>query len=141
VGTAVARRELGLPGRTVLFCGDGAFTYSVGELEVMRRLNLPVTAVILNNRALGWIKHIQEFALSDYLSVDFCDIDFSMVAKGFGIPSWRVTVPAELSEALRTAGSQAGPALIEVVTDPIETPVLSIAEHRAAPQGHFRGEL
>jgi acetolactate synthase-1/2/3 large subunit len=141
VGTAVARRELGLSGRTVLFCGDGAFTYSVGELEVMRRLNLPVTAVILNNRALGWIKHIQEFALSDYLSVDFCDIDFSLVAKGFGIPSWRVTVPAELSEALCIAGSQAGPALIEVVTDPIETPVLSIAEHRAAPQGHFRGEL
>ena len=141
VGTAVARRELGLPGRTVLFCGDGAFTYSVGELEVMRRLNLPVTAVILNNRTLGWIKHIQEFALSDYLSVDFCDIDFSLVAKGFGIPSWRVTVPAELDEALRTAGSQPGPALIEVVTDPIETPVLSIAEQRAAPQGHFRGEL
>ena len=141
VGTAVARRELGLPGRTVLFCGDGAFTYSVGELEVMRRLNLPVTAVILNNRTLGWIKHIQEFALSDYLSVDFCDIDFSLVAKGFGIPSWRVTAPAELDEALRTAGSQRGPALIEVVTDPIETPVLSIAEHRAAPRGHFRGEL
>ena len=110
----------------MLFCGDGAFTYSLGELEVMRRLDLPVTAVILNNRTLGWIKHIQEFALDDYVSVDFCDIDFSQVAKGFGIPSWRVTAPAELGEALRTAGSQTGPALIEVVTDPSETPVLSI---------------
>ena len=141
VGAAVARRELGLSGRTVLFCGDGAFTYSVGELEVMRRLNLPVTAVILNNRTLGWIKHIQEFALDDYVSVDFGDIDFSQVAKGFGIPSWRVREPAELDEALRAAGSQSGPALVEVVSDPTETPVLSIAEHRAAPQGQFRGEL
>ena len=96
VGAAVARRELGLPGRTVLFCGDGAFAYSVGELEVMRRLELPVTAVILNNRTLGWIKHIQEFALDDYLSVDFCDVDFSQVAKGFGVPAWRVTTPEEL---------------------------------------------
>lgn len=141
VGAAVARRELNLPGRTVLFCGDGAFTYSLGELEVMRRLALPVTAVILNNRTLAWIKHIQEFVLDDYVSVDFCDIDFSQVAKGFGVPSWRVQAPAELGEALRAAASTAGPALVEVITDPTETPVLSIAEHRAAPQGHFRGEL
>jgi acetolactate synthase I/II/III large subunit len=141
VGTAVARRELGLGGRTVLFCGDGAFTYSLGELEVMRRLELSVTAVILNNRTLGWIKHIQEFALDDYVSVDFCDIDFAQVAKGFGIPAWRVTAPGELGEALRMAASQTGPALIEVITDPTETPVLSIAAHRAAPGGRFRGEL
>jgi acetolactate synthase I/II/III large subunit len=141
VGAAVARRELGLPGRTVLFSGDGAFAYSVAELEVMRRLELPITAVILNNRTLAWIKHIQEFALDDYVSVDFCDVDFSQVAKGFGVPAWRVSTPAQLDEALRAAGSASGPALIEVLTDPTETPVLSIAEHRARPRGHFEGEM
>jgi thiamine pyrophosphate-dependent acetolactate synthase large subunit-like protein len=52
-----------------------------------------------------------------------------------------VTKPAELDEALRAARSQSGPALVEVVSDPSETPVLSIAEHRAAPQDQFRGEL
>ena len=121
--------------------GDGAFAYSVAELEVMRRLELPVTAVILNNRTLGWIKHIQEFALDDYLSVDFCDVDFSQVAKGFGVPAWRVSTPEQLDEALRAAGATAGPALVEVVTDPTETPVLSISEHRAAPRRPFQGEL
>ena len=141
VGAAVARRELDLPGRTVLFSGDGAFAYSVAELEVMRRLELPVTAVILNNRTLAWIKHIQEFALDDYVSVDFCDVDFSQVARGFGVAAWRVTTPEELDEALRAAGSANGPALVEVVTDPTETPVLSISEHRAAPRGQLQGEM
>jgi thiamine pyrophosphate-dependent acetolactate synthase large subunit-like protein len=125
----------------VLFAGDGAFAYSVAELEVMRRLELPVTAVILNNRTLAWIKHIQEFALADYVSVDFCDVDFSQVARGFGVPAWRVTTPDELSEALRAAGSASGPALVEVVTDPTETPVLSIAQHRSTPRGQFEGEM
>ena len=121
--------------------GDGAFAYSVGELEVMRRLQLPITAVILNNRTLGWIKHIQEFALDDYVSVDFSDVDFSQVARGFGVPAWRVTTPEELEPALSAAASTSGPALIEVVTDQTETPVLSISEHRSAPQGRFQGEL
>lgn len=141
VGAAVARREAGLAGRTVLFAGDGAFAYSVGELEVMRRLQLPITAVILNNSTLGWIKHIQEFALDDYVSVDFSDVDFSQVARGFGVPAWRVTTPEELEPALSAAASTSGPALVEVVTDQTETPVLSISEHRSAPQGRFQGEL
>ena len=136
VGAAVARRELDLPGRTVLFSGDGAFAYSVAELEVMRRLELPVTAVILNNRTLAWIKHIQEFALDDYVSVDFCDVDFSQVARGFGVAGLAGDARRRSSsEALRAAGSANGPALVEVVTDPTETPVLSISEHRAAPRG------
>lgn len=141
VGATVARRELQLPGRTILFCGDGAFTYSLGELEVMRRLALPITAVILNNRTLAWIRHIQEFTFDEYVSVDFSDVNFSQVAQGFGVPAWRVNRPEELGEALLAAEATAGPALIEVVSDPSETPVLSIAEHRAAPHGHFRGEL
>ena len=97
--------------------------------------------MILNNRTLAWIKHIQEFALDDYLSVDFSDVDFSQVAKGFGVPAWRVSTPEQLDEALRAAGATAGPALVEVVTDPTETPVLSISEHRAAPRGQFQGEM
>jgi acetolactate synthase I/II/III large subunit len=141
VGAAVARRELELGGRTVLFSGDGAFAYSLGELEVMRRLSLPVTSVILNNSTLGWIKHIQEFTLSDYLSVDFCDVDFSRVAEGFGVPAWRVTEPDQLHEALRSSESVDGPCLIEVVSDETETAVLSIAEQRARPGGGFQGEL
>ena len=141
MGAAVARREAELNGRVVLFSGDGAFVYSLGELEVMRRLSLPITAVILNNSTLGWIKHIQEFTMDDCLSVDFCDVDFAQVAKGFGVPAWRVGEPAELSDALGAAAAVAGPCLIEVVIDETETPVLSISEHRASPRGQFRGEL
>jgi acetolactate synthase-1/2/3 large subunit len=141
VGAAVARRELGHPGRTVLFSGDGAFAYSVGELEVMRRLRLPVTAVVLNNRTLGWIKHIQEFTLDDYVSVDFADVDFAQVATGFGVPAWRVDQPDDLPAALEAAAAADGPALLDIRTDETETAVLSIAEHRSRPDGRFQGEL
>ncbi len=36
--------------------GDGSFGLSVGELETIVRLRLPVTLVVINNASYGWIK-------------------------------------------------------------------------------------
>lgn len=121
IGAALAR-----PGRRILhFAGDGGFGYSVQELEVMVRLNLPIVSIILNNDTLGWIKHIQKSRYQErYISCDFNHIDFETVARGFGVRSYTAASLADISEIMAVESSPQGPALFDVGIDPWETPVL-----------------
>lgn len=121
IGAALAR-----PGRRILhFAGDGGFGYSVQELEVMARLNLPIVSIILNNDTLGWIKHIQKSRYQErFISCDFNHIDFETVARGFGVRSYTAASLADISQIMSAEASPRGPALVDVGIDPWETPVL-----------------
>jgi acetolactate synthase-1/2/3 large subunit len=122
IGSALAT---GKSHRVLLFAGDGGFAYSVQELEVMSRLQLPVIAVIFNNDTLGWIKHIQRNRFKNgYISTDFRHVDFSTVAQGFGARGYVVHTTTDLHAALERERFPEGPAVIDVNTDQWETPVL-----------------
>ena len=111
--------------RAFCFAGDGGFSYSMQELEVMKRFNLPVVNVVLNNDVLGWIKHVQrDFYKEKYISTDFTHVDFATVAKGFGVRSYSVQTAEELAEALTQEAAPDGPALIDVISDQWESPIL-----------------
>ena len=58
-------------GRIVGVMGDGSFGLSVGELETLARLDLPVTLIVLNNANYGWIKAGQKAHGGKYYNVDF----------------------------------------------------------------------
>jgi acetolactate synthase I/II/III large subunit len=97
------------------------------EMEVMTRFKLPILTIILNNDTLGWIKHVQrDHYDQNYISTDFSHIDFSVVAKGFGLRSYRVTDLAGLRECLDKEKNPQGPALIEVISDQWSSPVQSL---------------
>jgi acetolactate synthase-1/2/3 large subunit len=111
--------------RVLLFAGDGGFAYSVQELEVMARLELPVVAVLFNNDALAWMKHVEKKRLDGrYISTDFRHVDFATVARGFGASGYTVRTSAELAAALAQERTPKGPAVIDVATDQWSTPVL-----------------
>ena len=111
--------------RVLHFAGDGGFSFSLQEMEVMNRLNLPVVSIIFNNDILGWIKHVQQKRYGqNFISTDFSHIDFAAVAKGFNVRSYRVNTLGELDEALGRERRPDGPALIDMRTDQWETPVL-----------------
>ena len=56
-GIEGARRR----GRTACLAGDGAWAYSLGEIETCAPDGtLPVISVVLNNSTLGWIKHARQ---------------------------------------------------------------------------------
>ncbi|MGH9174887.1 MAG: thiamine pyrophosphate-binding protein, partial [Vicinamibacterales bacterium] len=83
--------------RTVGLMGDGSFGMSVGELETISRLNLPITLLHFNNGCFGWIKELQHlYHERRYFSVDFNPVDYSAIARGFGLRAWQVTDPADL---------------------------------------------
>ena len=115
--------------RILHFAGDGGFSYSVQELEVMVRLKLPVVTILLNNDTLAWIKHVQkDYYAGQYISTDFCHVDFATVAQGFGARGYTVNSTDDLSSCLALENSPQGPAVIEVITDQWETPVLKYSQ-------------
>ena len=52
--------------------------------------------------------------------MDFSPTDHARIASGYGVASWRVEDPAELGTVLRQALEHGGPALVDVVTQPLE---------------------
>jgi acetolactate synthase-1/2/3 large subunit len=120
--------------RVLLFAGDGGFAYSVQELEVMSRLQLPVVALLFNNDTLGWVKHIQRKRFKDvYISTDFRHVDFSAVARGFGARGYAVRTTKDLHAALERESSPEGPSVIDIITDQWETPVLRSSSMAGEP--------
>lgn len=111
--------------RVVAVTGDGALGYVVQELETAARYGFPVTTVVLNNAMLGYQKHYEEMRYGRSFQCDLLDTDFARVAKGFACASERVSDPARLHEALRTALLVEGPSLVDVVVDPGARPPLT----------------
>ena len=111
--------------RVVGMTGDGSFGMSVGELETISRLGLPITIIQCSNGSFGWIKELQHLYHDDrYFSVDFNTVDYAAIARGFGMEAAHVSEPADLASALRRALAADGPYFLDVATEsPItETP-------------------
>ncbi|MEZ5844773.1 MAG: thiamine pyrophosphate-binding protein [Hyphomicrobiaceae bacterium] len=109
--------------------GDGSFGFSVGELETVVRLGLPVKMVVFSNAVYGWIKAGQRAGFGErYFSVDFSRTDHAAVAAAYGVKSSRVEDPRQLETALREAIAHDGPALIDVIAQPLNEARAPVSE-------------
>lgn len=106
---------------TACICGDGAFQMNIQELEWVKRENLPVKIMVMNNEALGMIRHLQR----DYFDClfagttdgcGFASCDFSKVAAAYGIPSCRMHCEDVKEEAPQFMEGQ-GSKLLEVMLE------------------------
>lgn len=106
---------------TACICGDGAFQMNIQELEWVKRENLPVKIMVMNNEALGMIRHLQR----DYFDClfagttdgcGFASCDFSKVAAAYGIPSCRMHCEDVKEEAPQFMEGP-GPKLLEVMLE------------------------
>jgi acetolactate synthase-1/2/3 large subunit len=103
--------------RVYCFVGDGGLNMSLGELETVSRLGLPITVVVFNDSTLSLIKAKQKaHGHGGSAAVRYSRTDFAAVAAGMGIPSATVSVEAELQAALVT--SDGGPQLLDVRVHP-----------------------
>jgi acetolactate synthase I/II/III large subunit len=125
MGAHIARPQV----KTVAVMGDGSFGMCVGELETAVRLKLPITFIVIANAVYGWIKAGQKTGYSQrYFSVDFGVTDHARVAEAFGVKSWRVTQPAELSGVLKKALASDGPTLVDIVCQPLHEAKAPVSE-------------
>jgi acetolactate synthase-1/2/3 large subunit len=94
--------KLAGPSRTVVaLCGDGGFYMSVHELSTSIQEGAPVIVCILNDMALGTIKHRQRDSYGGrFISVDLKNPDFAAVAEAFGCIGLEARTPLQLRRAL-----------------------------------------
>lgn len=99
------------------FVGDGSFQMVLPILPAAAENGLAVTWCVLDDRALGSIKDLQEYRLGErYLATSFeFQPDFAQVAEGCGCYGENVTEPGEIEAAFTRAleaNAQGRPAVL-----------------------------
>jgi pyruvate dehydrogenase (quinone)/pyruvate oxidase len=120
IAAAIAHPER----QVVAFVGDGGLSMLLGELATCVKYQLDIKIVVIKNNLLGQIKWEQMVFLGNPEYVcDLQPIDFAMVARGFGIPSFTIDDPAQCHTLMTQAMGMKGPVLVEAVVDPHEPPM------------------
>lgn len=122
--------QIGRPNAKVICAtGDGSFGMSVGELETMKRLNLPITILVFSNSVFGWIKAGQKSGFgARYFSVDFSRTDHAAVAAAYGIKSFTASDPSDLGAILKKAINFDGPTLVDIISEPLQDTAAPVSE-------------
>ncbi|MDG3086745.1 acetolactate synthase 2 catalytic subunit [Vibrio hannami] len=99
IGAKVARPE----DESILITGDGSFMMNVQELGTIKRRNVPVKIVLLNNQRLGMVRQWQSLFFDGRYSETILDDnpDFVALAASFGIPGKTITRKEEVEPALK----------------------------------------
>ena len=119
--------------RVVGMTGDGSFGMSVGELETVTRLGLPIVIIQCSNGSFGWIKELQHLYHDDrYFGVDFNPVDYAAIARGFGFRADQVTDPDDVERAVRNAVDDGRPYFLDIVTESPVTETPPVAAWTAA---------
>ena len=99
--------------------GDGGFLMVCQELATVREYDIPVIAVVLENRTLGMVYQWQSLLYNERHSQTLLgnSPDFVKLAESFGVNAVRITKPGETKEALSSAIKDNEPILLDVVID------------------------
>lgn len=107
--------QAGCPGRRVLsISGDGGFLFTGVELCTAAQYNLPVVALIVNNKGYGVVKRNQLRRFGRAIDVDLHTPDYLQFAAAFGVAAERIGGPDEIKEALERAFTSGKPYVIEM---------------------------
>ncbi|MDP9161937.1 MAG: biosynthetic-type acetolactate synthase large subunit [Acidobacteriota bacterium] len=110
--------QLAKPDTTVLcVSGDGGIQMNIQELATVRRLNLPIKMIIVDNKYLGMVRQWQQlFYQRNYAETDLSDNpDFVEIAKAYRINAQRLGEEAMTDFPL---SSEAGKALDDFLKSP-----------------------
>lgn len=111
------------PGRPVFaICGDGGFQMTMPELATMKRYQVPVKIVLIDNRNLGMVRQWQELFYDErYSATNLSDNpDFCTIASAYDIESFRINGPDDAPGVLDAFLAYNGPALLHASCYPDE---------------------
>jgi acetolactate synthase-1/2/3 large subunit len=95
--------QIAHPGATVVaICGDGGFQMTLPELATLRRHEIPVKILLIDNRNLGMVRQWQQlFHDSRYSATNLSDNpDFCALARAYGMRAESVDNLDDLGSAL-----------------------------------------
>ena len=103
----------------VALIGDGSLGMTMGDLETVVRQRLPICMVIMNDLGYGNIRQEELVHYGDrVIGVDFVDVDYATIGRGFGIASRRADSAADLASAMKAILASGAPGLIDARIDP-----------------------
>jgi acetolactate synthase I/II/III large subunit len=106
---------------------------SLGDLETARRVGAPFVAIVFNNAASGYVKALQHavYGAGNYQSSDLTELDYAVIARGFGCHGIRVTDAGALAGAIREGlDNTATPTVIDAVVTRDPARMLPAADSR-----------
>ena len=134
--------------QVIALCGDGGLTMLFGELLTTIQEEIPVKIVVYDNSKLGFveIEQMSEGMLDTFTRMK--NPDFGKVAQAIGLWGKTVSKASELDSAIDEWLSQPGPALLNVIVNPLELtkppfmelkPVVGMALYTTRAILHGRG--
>jgi acetolactate synthase-1/2/3 large subunit len=113
IPAALAAKLIDPNRQVVAVCSDGGFVMSMNGLVNAYEERIPIVTVVLNNRALGWVKHGQK---GRTIASEFADIDHAAIARAIGCRGIRIEQPNQLRKALLDALASDEPTVLDIVT-------------------------
>lgn len=96
--------------------GDGSFMMNAQELATIRRYNLPLKLIILDNQCLGMVRQQQELFYNNresHINLDD-NPDFVAMARAFDIPALFIERTDQIRRGIETILAYNGPMLLHV---------------------------
>jgi acetolactate synthase-1/2/3 large subunit len=126
---------------TVVVDGDGGFQFNIQELEMVKRLNVPINFFVLNNGGYGSIRALQRVFFGETIIGSDPPTgqtlpDLRKVAEAYGIGTDRITSQDSLAAELQRVLSIPVPVVcdVHIVLDETRQPRLSSTQR---PDGSF----
>jgi acetolactate synthase-1/2/3 large subunit len=118
--------------RTICLDGDGGFVMNIQELEVVRRMNLPIKFFVLDNNGYGSIRQSQKAYFNNrYMASEPSSgltlPDFNKVAAAFGIETCVIENHDDLEKSVREVLSHDRPVVCVVKITPEQTTAPRVA--------------
>jgi acetolactate synthase-1/2/3 large subunit len=126
--------------RTICINGDGGFFLNIQELEVAKRLNLPIKYFVLNNNGYGSIVLSQSAHFKKLVAANpdsgFTLPDVKTVAEAFGIKTMQISKNDQLRNVIKDVVKTAGPVVCEVMVNPQEKTIPRVTS-KITPDGNI----
>ena len=101
--------------------GDGGFAQYMAEMNTAVKYGMNIKHILLNNSELGKISKEQRADQLNVWETSLHNPNFSKYAELCGAKGIRVTVKDKLDNAMIKIFEHDGPAMIEIITDPLLT--------------------
>jgi acetolactate synthase-1/2/3 large subunit len=109
---------------TVAVDGDGGFQFNIQELDVVKRLRLPIKFFVMNNDGYASIRASQTNYFKRLTGADASSgltlPDVMKVAEAYGLPVRRIDNHKEMRKKIREMLAIPGPAVCDVIVIPDE---------------------
>ena len=102
--------------------GDGGFQMCLPELATLRRYDVPVKILLIDNQNLGMVRQWQELFFSErYSATNLADNpDFAAIGEAYGITTFRLESPSGADDVIERFIATRGPALLHAACHPTE---------------------